>query len=359
MHVAHLTIPFDYACGVSRHVLLLAREQAKRHRVSVITPAGAATSLLDKENIRWMAMPIAATQKNPWDAFRALTRLITFVRRERVDVLHAHHRYPAVLARLVSAAVRNVHTVATCHYMAEGTPRFSYPVEGVIAVSDATRRHLIDALGVAEERIRVIPNALAPSDMHCDEHRARPPFQLDDGVATLIGVGRLEEAKGFSTLLEAAGRLRGRGRAPRVILVGDGPMRSELEGLAQIHGVELWITGTVPSARPYLALADVFVHPSHTETFGLAVAEAGLAGCPVVCTNVGGLPELVDHGRTGLIVPPHDSALLAAAIAELLDDETKRRCLSTAFHEAMQLRARPELMAESTHDVYESVIRGE
>ena len=144
-----------------------------------------------------------------------------------------------------------------------------------------------------------------------------------------------------------------------MILVGDGPLRAELEALAQAGGVDLWITGTVPSALPYLVLADVFVHPSHTETFGLAVAEAGLAGCAVVCTNVGGLPELVEHRKTGLIVPPHDSAVLADAIAELLDNEAKRRCLGSAFREAMQSRARPEIMAESTHDLYESVIRGE
>ena len=359
MHVAHLTIPFEYACGVSRHVLILAREQAKRHRVSVITPTGSATSLLDREGIQWMAMPIGATQKNPWDAVRALTRLISFVQRQRVDVLHAHHRYPAALARLVSAAVRDVHTVATCHYMAEGNPRFSYPAERVIAVSEATRRHLIDELGIVEERIRVIPNVLAPLDVHFGDHRACPPLPVGGEGATLVGVGRLEEAKGFSTLLEAAARLRERGPAPRVILVGDGPMRGELEALAHARRVELWITGTVPSALPYLVLADVFVHPSHTETFGLAVAEAGLAGCAVVCTNVGGLPELVEHRKTGLIVPPHDSVVLADAIAELLDDEAKRRCLSSAFREVMESRARPEIMAASTHDLYESVIRGE
>ena len=357
MHVAHLTIPFEYACGISRHVLLLAKEQATRHRVSVITPSGSATSLLDDNAIPWLAMPIGASQKNPWHATQAVTGLLAYVRRERVDILHAHHRYPALLARLVAAILSDVHAVATCHYLVDDVRHASYPVERIIAVSEATRRHLIERLGVKDDRICVVPNVLAPADRQSQTDAACPMMRVDGEVPLLVGVGRLEHDKGFSTLIEAAARLRNRPKPPAVIIVGDGPMRGELETLARERGVELWISGIVPSVWPYLRRADVFVHPSLVETFGLAVAEAGLAGCAVVCSNVGGLPELVSDQITGMLVPPQDPGALAQAIADLLDDEPKRQRLSVALHDSIAARARPEVMADATAEVYASVLR--
>src|SRR5262245_10213259 len=172
MHVAHLTLPFDYACGISRHVLVLAREQSKRHRVSVITPGGAATTLLDASGIPWLEAPIGPAQKNPLQAIQAVHTLVSLVRRGRVSVLHAHHRYPAFLARVVAALIPGVEAVATCHSLVTGRRRLSYPVKRVIAVSEATRRHLIEQLGVPSERISVVPNALAPIDPEHDNEVA-------------------------------------------------------------------------------------------------------------------------------------------------------------------------------------------
>jgi len=356
MHVLHLTIPFEYACGISRHVLVLAGEQRRRHRVSVATPGGSATRRLDRSGIPWLSMPIGPANKTPWDFARAVVTLRRFVRQERVTILHAHHRYPALLARVVAAMVPTVHAVATCHSHVTGRRFLSFPVERVIAVSEATRRHLIDQLGVRPERIVVVPNALPPLEDSQDQEPPAPRMQtIDSGRPVLVGVGRLEPAKGFSTLVQAIALLPERADPPVLVLVGDGPARRDLEALGRALGVELFITGIVPSVLPYLQRADIFVHPSLTETFGLVVAEAGLAGCPVVCTNVGGLPELVRDGETGLLVPPNAPQALARAIAELLGNEARRRRLATALQSSLSERTRPDAMADATERVYASV----
>jgi glycosyltransferase involved in cell wall biosynthesis len=355
MHVLHLTLPFEYACGISQHVLLLAGEQRHRHRVTVATPGGAATPELDRLGIRWVDMRIGPKHKTPWHAPLALAALARFVKRERVTVLHAHHRYPALLGRIVAAMVPQVHTVATCHSFVTGRRTLSFPAERVIAVSEATRQHLITRLGIPPHRIALVPNALAPLEDDRPSENANGVVPVEPSRPVLVGVGRLERAKGFHTLIQATATLAGRARAPAVVLVGDGPARRELENLGRRLGVHLLITGVVPSVVPYLRRADIFVHPSFTEAFGLAVAEAGLAACPVVCTDVGGLPELVRNGETGLLVAPGDVEGLARAIARLLGDEAGRRRLGEALKHSLTHRTRPDLMADATARVYASV----
>jgi colanic acid/amylovoran biosynthesis glycosyltransferase len=192
--------------------------------------------------------------------------------------------------------------------------------EFVATVSEANRAHLVSTLGEAI-RVHVVPNSIDLRRLG-DGSRGRP----DRG--TVLSVARLVEKKGLPDLVEACGLLRARGVAPRLVIVGDGPMRSELERRTARSGVEAVFCGALPheEVREHYRRAAVFCLPCVVSSDGdrdglpTSVLEAMALGVPVVTTAIGGLAQLVLHGRTGLVVPEHDPLALSDAILRLLAD---------------------------------------
>jgi glycosyltransferase involved in cell wall biosynthesis len=262
--------------------------------------------------------------------------LVRLVRRERPDLLHASSSKAGVLGRMAAAAARVPVRIFTVHGWAfaahSGMPSRLYrladrlmdPLTTVtICVSEHEREAGLAAGTCARSRTVVIPNAVdvAASPRFRSEERARP---------RILAVGRLKPPKDFQTLVEALAALpHGSFDA---LIVGDGPDRARLE--EQIR--ELWLTGRVRLAGQrrdvpeLLAGADVFVLPSRSEGHPVSVLEAMAAGVPVVASRVGGIPEQVEDGVTGLLVEPGDPEALAAALGRLAADPALRRRLGVA-----------------------------
>jgi glycosyltransferase involved in cell wall biosynthesis len=199
----------------------------------------------------------------------------------------------------------------------------------------ATDRSLVDVvlrhLPVPRQRVPVVPNAIdlarvdrlaadAPRDLR--ERHAIPPT-----AAVLLSVGRLEENKGYHVLAEALGSLASATVSPgardwRWVLVGDGPFRARLASLASARGVasRMIMPGRVdePTLHGWYAAASAFVHPTLYEGSSLVTLEAMAHGRAVVATRAGGLPDKVNPGVTGWLVPPGDVRALAGAIRETL-----------------------------------------
>jgi glycogen(starch) synthase len=158
----------------------------------------------------------------------------------------------------------------------------------------------------------------------------------------LLGVGRLVPDKGFDVLVQAFSRLRESFPALRLRLAGDGPERPRLERIARETGVADavdflgWVPfGAVPAV---MAEATMLVVPSRIEPLGMVAVQAAQMARPVVATRVGGLPEAVVDGETGLLVPPEDETALAAAIARLLRDPSLARRLGEQARPSVQAR---------------------
>jgi L-malate glycosyltransferase len=250
-----------------------------------------------------------------------LAALVRLRRRGWVpDVIHAHE-YPAGITAASLAAVTRAPTVLSEHFsgLALGT------------LSDRERRrakHAFDRAGVVcpvSEDLATYVRALSP-DAHVrpipnvvDTDVFRPANQGHRGQPRLIAVGSLVEIKAHNVLIEAIARLRDRGRTVSLAIVGEGPLRSELECLARRLGIGDLIAfhGALPKPEVAAALrrADVFVLPSHWETLSCALLEALSCGLPVVATRVGGVPEVVDEEAGRLVAAGSPEAL-----ADGLDD---------------------------------------
>jgi glycosyltransferase involved in cell wall biosynthesis len=206
--------------------------------------------------------------------------------------------------------------------------------DSVTAVAGAVRDHTHAVEGCPLEKIVVIPNGI--------DLEAVPGPTLLDGRAPALGVGerdavvgtitRLVWKRGHEELLQAAALIQRAEPSAKLVVVGDGPLRRSLEDQAHRLGLNggVRFLGAVPHAARLLPRFDVFVLSSVLEGMSNALLEAMAAGRPVVATRVGGNPELVVDGQTGLLVPPRDAQALADAVIALLRDRQLARRMGEA-----------------------------
>ena len=286
----------------------------------------------------------------PYPLFRepqyllALTNTLARVAEsERLDIIHAHYAVPhataAYLARLMLDASpgRTPKTVTTLHgtdiTLIGSDPSYRRVVafsiersDGVTAVSRSLRDDTIEQVGVRGE-IAVIPNFL-----ECSEFRRRPDPELrarlcppDRYDALVIHMSNFRPVKRVEAAIEVFHRIRRRVRA-RFLLVGDGPVRPEVEKRVDAYGLDedVLFAGAQGDPVQWLSVSDLFLLPSMQESFGLAALEAMACEVPVVASRVGGLPEIVKDGVTGFVCAPEDLDGMAERGIALLTDAALR-----------------------------------
>jgi glycosyltransferase involved in cell wall biosynthesis len=190
-----------------------------------------------------------------------------------------------------------------------------------IAVSREDRRRMIEVEGISPDKIRFIPNGIPPIPGG-QGHDVRAELGIEASAPVIGAVSRLRAQKAFDVLIRAADLLRSRFPGLRVLIVGEGAERVQLEALIRELGLAETVTllGYRPDVPDVLRALNVAVSSSDYEGSPLSVMEYMEAGKPVAATRVGGVPDLVEHGVNGLLVEPRDPRALAAAIAELLRD---------------------------------------
>jgi glycosyltransferase involved in cell wall biosynthesis len=191
----------------------------------------------------------------------------------------------------------------------------------VIALSDEWKRAIEEV--VPDARVVVVPNPI----------EVPPTAAPLDGPPTVLYLGVVKEAKGVYDLLRAWPAVRAAHPEARLVFGGSGELdraRALAVELDVAESLDLpgWTTGRAKDAL--LQRATVFILPSHFEALPMAVLEAMAAGLPVVATRVGGIPDAIDHGRDGLLIPPHDPVAIADRLCELLADSARRRELGAA-----------------------------
>jgi glycosyltransferase involved in cell wall biosynthesis len=214
--------------------------------------------------------------------------------------------------------------------------------------------------GRAGERTDVIPSGVDTDRFAPSSTRAAAKASLGlTAERPLIGtVGRLEPRKGTSTLLAALAVLRAGGRHDAaLVVVGDGPLRAELAADAERLGVasHVQLLGDRSDVRDVLEALDVFVLPSRTEGMSNALLEGMAMALPVVATAVGGTPEVIADGKSGLLVPADDPKAMAAAIARLLDDAAFATRLGAAARATVEERYGARNMVRRLEAVYAAV----
>jgi glycosyltransferase involved in cell wall biosynthesis len=270
----------------------------------------------------------------------AFLRILAVLARVRPEILAFNTPRPILLGNLASRIVR---VKARIIFRRVNFPlrknlvtrlKYNWGIHGIVAISESIRLQLLTD-GVSSARVRTIYEGIDLTPFP----RRESPGSRRPGEPTVIGsVSHLSSEKGLCHLIEAAALIPDVHTRMRFVLVGDGACRQDLENRVHDHGLDdcFHFAGFQKQPIPYLSSFDCFVLPSLSEGLSSAILAAMAASLPVIATNVGGIPELVQHEENGLLVPPADPVALAQAIQQLGDDPAK------AFRMGRQGRLRVE-----------------
>jgi phosphatidyl-myo-inositol alpha-mannosyltransferase len=335
--------PYDLAVpgGVQSHVRLLAAALRRAGDRVVVVGAGtpgvhraeAEVTVGSSHGVAFNGS-VAPIALGPAAALRTRTVLADLA----PDVVHVHE--PLVPAVGLAAATHpGPPRVLTFHAWSDRSRayRAARPLarrvldaaEMAIAVSPAAAAYHAGALGVDAGRFRLVPNGVdvAPFAAAADRLGGRRP----DGPPRLVFVGRLEPRKGVLVLARAYRELLATRPEARLLIIGDGPERGELEALvADLPAGQVELAGRVtgPALAASLAAADVAVAPAlGGESFGIVLLEAMAARTTVVASDIPGYRSVITDGSNGVLVPSGEPAVLATAIADVLADDDRRRAL--------------------------------
>lgn len=320
------------------------------------------------ERARALDVPVRVLRPMPLglDGARHVPGLVRLLRAERPAVFHAHLSWPlaAKYALLAAVAARIRAVVATVHLI----PQFdldrssflqlralSAGVERYIAVSRAIATELVERFRWPEHKIEVIRNAvLADRFTVRSSDQLRTQLSGQQARPVVLTCARLELQKGHSALLRAAAQVPD----AVFVLAGEGPERAPLEAQAAALGIadRVRFLGFRPDVPELLGACDVFALPSLYEGTSLALLEAMAAGRAIVSSAISGTDELIDDGRSGLLVAPGDADALAGALRRLLGDAALRMALAGRAHEAAMRDFSPATMVGRVSRLYEQVL---
>lgn len=303
---------------------------------------------------------------------RLVARLTAMIRRERVRIVHTHGVSGNFYGRLAAFFARGAVTVTSVHAdtMSEladatgsmmkarvwhGVDLYMARLSKLIIVNSESTGKLMIQKGVREEKLRVVYNGLDCSSRPAvDSAEVRRELGISEGARVVGSVGRLTATKNYPLFIKAARHVLDSEPDVFFLIVGDGPERSALEGMARGFGMEnrFIITGWSEDVDRYLGIMDIFALTSLREGFGLVILEAMKYSLPVAATRVGGVPEVVEDGVTGFLVSSDDDAGLADKIMTLLADAPLCRRFGKNGRKRLEDKFGIEKMAASTRNVY-------
>jgi len=281
------------------------------------------------DGMREQGIPVIGLGRKPGLDRSLVRRLRDLVRREHIDVLHGHQYTPwfyAWLAALGTGAkvVFTEHgRFYPDHYRWKAfwlNPVMALTSGAVVAISEATRLALARYEFIPKARVQRIYNGIEPLTREPGRRQqVRQALGIPDAAFVLGTVARLDPVKNQRMLLDAAARIMQQDADVRVLLVGDGPERAQLERLVDELGIQerVLFTGFQPQPGDYMQAMDVFLLTSWTEGTSMTLLEAMSLGLPCVATAVGGNPEIVEDGVTGRLVPCDDADSLYQCLREL------------------------------------------
>ncbi len=229
-----------------------------------------------------------------------------------------------------------------------------------IAVSEAVKRDCVERLRMEPDRVTVIHTGIDPPS-ECNAEAAeslRREWGISPDDTLIVTVARLSYEKGIDTLIDAAATLRETHPSARVVVVGDGPDELGLDEQIRRRGLAdmVQLVGFHADVWPVFEAADMVCMPSKSEGMPNVLLEAMAAGCPVVATKVGGVPEAIISGENGLLVEPEDAPALALALASLIDDPAMAQRLASAARRTVEQRFLARDVVARYAELYERLL---
>ncbi len=326
------------------------------------------------ESLKDMGETVHAVELSSRFSLKDVSHLMQLCGERGIDVLHSHNVRANVHARVagwragVPARVSTIHN-SVYHYDVAPLNRRAYAMaerltlrwcDRVIAVSEGIAQQLRSGYGFPADKITVVPNGVDTGRLKPDRSReqVREAIGAEPGASVLLQVGRLTPQKGFDILFEAVAQIAKRYPHLVVLAVGEGPLRQQLEGLAQQLNIESAVRflGHREDVADLLNAADLVTLASRSEGMPYTLLEAMGSGRAVVATRIGGIEEVIKEEGTAQLVPTENPEALAAAITTLLDDPAHAAQMGSDAHDYIMEHHTAAGMVAQVQSIYRDLL---
>ncbi|MEI8176234.1 MAG: lipopolysaccharide heptosyltransferase II [Candidatus Omnitrophota bacterium] len=342
--------------GVETGTVDLARWLTQNNHKAVIV-SGGGTLVRQLENAGIKHYELAIGKKSLFTILPAIKALRAIIIKEDIDIVHARSRIPALVAFFAARSTKAVF-ITTAHgyyrkHLLSGVMGWG---RYVIVASNVMARHMMDAFGVPFDRIRLVPRGV-----NIEKYQFIPPSTEKRGGVTIGMVGRMTPLKGHAYFLRAVALISRAIPHLKVVIVGDPPKgkekyKEELKLLCRKLGIANIVEffGNTDDVSSLLRRFDVLVLSSIVpEGFGRVIIEAQASGVPVVATKVGGVVDIIEDGKNGVLVYPRDPASLADGVQRLLKDRALAQRIAVCARKDVEDRFTLERMCRDTFAIYE------
>lgn len=345
--------------GVETGTLDLAKYLVRSGHKAIVA-SGGGELVKELESIGAIHYQLPVHKKSIVSIIKMIPALAAVIKKEEIDIVHARSRVPAWIAYF---ACRKTNTVfiTTCHgYYKKHA--FSWVMgwsKRVIALSNVIARHMIEDFGVPRERIRLIPRSVDLEKFKYSAPDKKRTKEFNVGI-----IGRITPIKGHLHFIKAIAKVSRVVPKIKIWIVGDTPSSKEAykeQLYVLVRRLGLWpyteFLGTQRNIPEILSNFDLLVLATTThEAFGRVIIEAQASGVPVVATEVGGVVDIIEHEKTGLLVPPADNNSMAEAIIRIFKDPQLALTLAENAYKKVQEKYNIELMVKNTLDVYRDAL---
>ncbi len=368
--------------GPAIHAILLTKGLRARGYETVLVAGregereGSLRDLAAEKGVEPLFLPELGREVRPGGDLVAFFRLLRLFRQQQPDIVHTHTAKAGALGRVAAKLAGIPIIIHTFHghtfrgYFSRGATRFFLTIERrlasattkVLAVSEGQRQDLLRLRIGSPETVGVMPLGLELDNLlrsHLRRGEVRRRLGASHEVPLVGIIARLVPIKDLDTFLEAASDLRRSRPDVRFLIVGDGELRPLLEQRARALGLDgsAHFLGWQRDLEPIYADLDLLVLSSLNEGTPVSLIEGMAAGLPVVATEVGGVPDLVENGKTGLLVPPKDPGALSAAMDTLLGDADRRREMGRLGREAVYPKYSDVALMDRMDRLYSSLLQ--
>jgi glycosyltransferase involved in cell wall biosynthesis len=364
--------------GAEVMLLNLVTEQARLGLEPVIASIGEPHIVekpLETEALR-RGVRVEKFRMRPGPNIPGAFRVLRFAWREKFDLLHSHGYKGNILFGFLPRSFRRLPLVATVHgwcstggmnrmRVYEWLDSLSLDfIDQVVLVSESMRTHsgmrkrVIQNCQVVNNGIPVTDDGLSVHDSEVEGPMDRGIVDFCRGGYTLGAIGRLSPEKGFDILLDAVKEVTKTNPEVRLVILGEGGERGSLEAKIRDLGLEgrVLMPGYMANAKWYLSLIRVFVLSSLTEGLPMVILEAMLAGVPIVSTSVGGVPEVLLHGKAGILVPALSAPALADGMSSMITNAAAATTMVETGKELVMTRYSASTMAVNYNKIYECLM---
>jgi len=355
LNILHISPDFNYSCGVSKYVFQLLEELSKRDELHLffLTNKGDSINRLSGLNVKIDFLNFERENKNPFKFVLNYFFLLKFCMKNKIEIIHTHHRYPELLAYFVSMSLK-IKTITTVHSLVDGWKFISFKSDKIIAVSNAVKKHLIQNYRVNSEKVFQLYNFVKSSNNISQGERRilKQKIGIENNNKVLLFIGRICYIKGCDILISAFEKLLVENPLLKLIMIGNFES-FKIKDIVQKNNKIIYISPT-NEILSYYYLSDIVILPSRIDSFPFVMLEAGLAKKTFIGGKTGGIAEFIDDGVDGLLVEPGSVNDLEEKIQTLMDNQALSNSLANKLHSKVMKFTNSGYYISKLIEIYES-----